>query len=282
MFPYGSRLAVAGFLNRAFENLYVLVIGRTFSPVEVGFYQRAQSFNRMGAQNLHHIVGRVTFPLYATIQEDPVRMKRAFSRTLFLLCLVCFPLMALMAGIAEPLVVTLIGEKWLPSAPYLALLAVVGALYPVHAANLSVLKALGHSKIFLRLSLIKKSLALIFLLGTMRFGITAIILGNIANSIVALWINGYYNRRLIRMSYFEQLITAAIPAALATIVYVPVMLLTFVSFPHPAMHLGVGVATGAFVLAGAAFLIRYRIRPEIELILDRLPVGRPVKKLLFA
>lgn len=282
MFSYGSRMMAAGFINQVFENIYVLVIGRFFPAAEVGFYHRAQSFNRMGAQNLTSIVGRVLFPVYASIQDDSARMRRAFGRSLFLLGLTCFPMMALLAGVAEPLILTLIGEEWLPAVPYLQLLCVVGALYPIHAANLSVLKALGESRLFLRVELVKKSMALGILFITFWFGITAIIVGQILASLLALWINSFYNRRLIRISYREQMRICLLPVALAFGAFL-VAAGIVAAFPEGGpVALIFGCAAGLAVIAAGIFTVRYRIRPELELLLAKLPAGQPVRRWLFA
>ncbi len=85
--PYGSRLALAGVLQQIFNNLYVLFIGKFFVPVDVGFYQRADSFKKFGSENLNAITARVTFPLFARVQHEPERMKRGFLYAISLLAL---------------------------------------------------------------------------------------------------------------------------------------------------------------------------------------------------
>lgn len=282
MFPYGSRLAVAGFLNQAFENLYVLVIGRVFSPVDLGFYQRAQGFKRMTALNLNYVVGRVTFPVYSSIQDDPKRLKTVFIKTVFLLSLLCFPAMALMAGVAEPLIVTLIGEKWTPAAPYLSLLAVVGSMYPLNSINLSILKALGHSKLFLRLEILKRTLTLLVLFVTFRYGLYAILLGQIGTSLIALWINAFYNRQLIFTSYIEQVKVCTMPALLALAVFGASFVQKFLPIEGSLTRLIYGLVAGGSVLGIGIYLGRYRIQPELEMILRTVPAGNAVRRILYA
>lgn len=218
LFTYGSKLAVAGLIAQFFQNLHVLVIGKFYLPVDVGYYQRADSFKRMGAENLNAIIARVTFPMYAEIQDDLVRMRAVFEKSSVVLALFFFSLMGMMAGAAKPMVVLLIGEQWLPSVFYLQLLCVVGALYPIHAVNLSIIKAFGRSDLFLRLTIIKRSLGVSLLLLTFSFGIVAMICGQLLSSLISLWINAYYTRDLLKFSYREQLGAYIAPTLLGFVI----------------------------------------------------------------
>lgn len=65
-----------------------------------------------------------------------------------------------MAAVAEPMIITLIGEKWRPSIVYLQMLCFVGMMYPLHALNLNMLQVSGRSDLFLKLEVIKKILAI--------------------------------------------------------------------------------------------------------------------------
>ena len=102
------------------------------------------------------MVGRVTFPVFSTIQDDPARLKRGLKKALTTLVLVNFPMMIGLAIIARPLVLVMLTEKWAACIPYLQLLCVAGLLFPLQLMNLNVLQALGRSDLFLRLEIIKK------------------------------------------------------------------------------------------------------------------------------
>jgi len=197
MFHYGSRLAISGVLDQGFRNLYVLVIGKFFLPVDVGYFQRAQSLQQLPATNVQAIMGRVLFPLFSGMQDDPVRLRRAMRLSLQGTSFLIFPSMALLAALATPLVTVLLGEKWLPVVPLLQPLCLVGALYPWHAANLNLLKALGRSDAFLRLEVIKKVLIVVNIAITFRFGVLTMIYGMMISSVIGLAINVWYSKRLL-------------------------------------------------------------------------------------
>jgi O-antigen/teichoic acid export membrane protein len=110
-----------------------------------------------------------------------------------------------LAVIARPLVLVLLTEKWAACIPYVQLFCVSGLLFPLHVLNLNVLQALGRSDLFLRLEIIKKILVIINIAITWRWGISAMIYGIIAMSIISYYLNSYYTGVLIGYSIREQL-----------------------------------------------------------------------------
>jgi O-antigen/teichoic acid export membrane protein len=170
LFSFGSKLLFSGLLDVLFQNIYLVVIGKLFSPADLGFYSRAKEFSQLPVHNLSSSIGRVTYPVFSSIQNDKNRLRDGVRKTLSMMAILTFPLMIGLMVVAKPLVIILIGDRWLPSVPYLQLLCIVGLLYPLHAINLNVLKAQGRSDLFLKLEVIKKFNALIAILVTYRWG----------------------------------------------------------------------------------------------------------------
>lgn len=206
MFAFGSRLLFSGVLDNIFNNIYYVVIGRLFSAADLGFFTRASSFSDVPSQTVSAMVGRVTFPVFSTIQDDPARLKRGLKKALTMLGLLNFPIMIGLAVVSRPLVQVMLTEKWMPSVPYLRLLCVAGLLYPLHSLNLDILKALGRSDLFLRLEIIKKVMIVINIAVTWRWGISAMIYGIIITSIISYYLNSYYNGILIHYPIREQVL----------------------------------------------------------------------------
>jgi len=205
MFKFGSRMLASGLLNQIFNNIYLLVIGKLFSATDLGFFTRAQTLQAIPSETLSTMVGRVTFPVFSTIQDDPARLKRGLKKALTTLVLVNFPMMIGLAVIARPLVLVLLTEKWADCIPFLQLLCLAGLLYPLHLMNLNVVQALGRSDLFLRLEIIKKILIVINIAVTWRWGVSAIIYGIMVTSAISYYLNSHYNRVLIGYPIGEQL-----------------------------------------------------------------------------
>jgi teichuronic acid exporter len=205
MYAFGSKLMLSGLIDTTFKNIYYLVIGKFFSAVELGYYTRADQFQSLGSQNLTGVIQRVSYPVLASIQDDAVQLKSAYKKLIKSTMLFSFAVMIGLAAIAKPLVLTLIGGKWLPAVIYLQLLCFVGMLYPLHVLNLNMLNVQGRSDLFLRLELIKKALFIPMIVAGVFFGIKILILGMLAGSIFAYFINSYWSGRMIAYSSWEQL-----------------------------------------------------------------------------
>ncbi|VVS95290.1 lipopolysaccharide biosynthesis protein [Desulfoluna spongiiphila] len=205
MFAFGSRLLAAGLLNTFFVNIYLVVIGKLFSPVSLGYYTRAKGVQQLPTCTLSVIISRVTFPVFSSMQNDKPRLKSGARKALTMLVMINFPIMIGLAIVAKPLVLVLLTEKWLPCVTYLQLLCVVGMLYPLHVINLNVLTAQGRSDLFFRLEILKKILVTLSIGITYRWGIEAMLWGQIITSIIAYYVNAYYTRKLLDYSIFEQI-----------------------------------------------------------------------------
>tara|TARA_B110001469_G_scaffold117373_1_gene123296 strand:- start:14352 stop:15821 length:1470 start_codon:yes stop_codon:yes gene_type:complete len=281
MFPYGSRLALSTFLDRGFQSIYVLVIGRVFSAADLGYFQRAQSLQKLPVENIQGIIGRVTFPLFSKIQDDPPRMKRGMCKALQLSTLLIFPGMALLAAIAEPLVVTLIGVKWLPCVSYLQWLCAVGALYPVHAMNVNLLLAIGRADLFLHLELIKKGLVILNVVITYRFGIQAMIYGMVVTSIFGLLINTYYTNKFISYSFLGQFRDVFPMICIALVIFTANCgLIQVLSLSAPVMSALALSLGGLLLLLGVRF-VGASLKNEMGKILNGLPGGKVIGRLVL-
>ncbi|WP_162026094.1 MULTISPECIES: lipopolysaccharide biosynthesis protein [unclassified Lentimonas] len=282
IFPFGWRLAVSGVLDQVFQNIYVLVIGKCYLPIEVGYYQRAKGFQQLPMTNMQAILGRIAFPLFSTLQDEPERMRRGLSKAVQLGALIAFPLMAVMYVVAEPMIVLLIGDKWLPSAEYLKLLCIVGALYPLHALNLSALMGLGRSDLFLRLEIIKKVMVLVNILLTYRIGITAMIYGMIITSFLALFLNTYFSGRFIGYTFGQQ-IRDVLPIALLALVIWAVAGFVLSLFPiFDLIGLVSSLMAAIFVFTFGLRAVALGVHGELRTVLSRVPCGSWLGRLIFS
>ena len=103
---------VTGIINTFFQNLYLLVIGRVYSAVDLGFFTRADQFKSLPQQNLTKVIERVSFP-YCRNPEDDQKLKSSFRKLLKNAMFISFLLMFVLSAVSKALVITLIGENGL-------------------------------------------------------------------------------------------------------------------------------------------------------------------------
>lgn len=205
LFGFGSKLLLSGLIDTAYRNIYYLVIGKYFSAIELGYYTRADQFQSLPSSNLQGIIGRVSFPMLSSIQDNIPQLKEAYIKIIRSTMLITFVLMLGMAAAARPIILTLIGDKWEPCIIYLQMLCFVGMFYPLQALNLNMLQVLGRSDLFLKLEIIKKILAVPIILIAVFFGIKSMIIGMMILSIIAYYLNSYWSGIIIGYSFIEQL-----------------------------------------------------------------------------
>lgn len=204
LFSFGNKLLLSGLIDTAYRNIYYFIIGKYFSAVELGYFTRADQFQALPSQQLTGVFGRVSYPILSTIQNDVKKLRNAYKQIIKSTMLITFVFMLGMAAIAKPMILTLIGEQWLPSVIYLQMLCFVGMFYPLHALNLNMLKVLGRSNLFLRLEIIKTLLAIPVIIIGILYGIKIMILGMLINTIIAYYLNSFWSGKLIGYSSFEQ------------------------------------------------------------------------------
>ncbi len=202
---YSWKLLVSSLINNLYADLRILVIGRMYPLATLGFYNRGKQFPQLLAGNIDHTIQSVMFPALSRLQDDRLRMRSLVRRSIVTSSFLIFPLMVGLAVVAEPLVVLLITDRWLPSVPFLRIFCAIYALQPIHAANLQAINAMGRSDIFLKLEVIKKSIGLGILVYSLRFGIYGIALGGLAGGLLFTVINAFPNRTLLDYAYLDQL-----------------------------------------------------------------------------
>lgn len=204
LFSFGYKLLISGLIDTLYINLYLLIIGKYFSAQELGFYTRADNFKSLPSSNLQGIIGRVSYPVLASMQDDLPRLREAYKKLIRSTMLISFVMMLCMAAVARPMILSLIGEKWEPSIIYLQMLCFVGMFFPLHSLNLNMLQVLGRSDLLLRLEIIKKILAIPVIVVGIMLGIKEMIFGMIILTLIAYYLNSYWSGTLIGYSFLAQ------------------------------------------------------------------------------
>lgn len=203
-FNYGIKLMFSGILDLLFTNAYTIIIGKFFAPAQVGFYNRAENLQMFPVSAINSIIGKVTFPLFATIQNDDELLKMVYKKIMQMVLFLVTPTLVLMAVVAEPLFRLLLTEKWLPAVPYFQILCFNGILYPIHSYNLQILVVKGRSDLFLKLEIVKKILTVVIILISFQFGIYGLLYGSVIGSVLCFFINTHYSGKFLNYTAWQQ------------------------------------------------------------------------------
>ncbi|MCX2432357.1 lipopolysaccharide biosynthesis protein [Pedobacter sp. GR22-10] len=204
-FNFGYKLTLSGVLDISFENIYNIVIGRIYSVVSLGFYTRAFSLQMLPVQSISAALNKVTFPLFASIQDDDQKLKEVYRLIMIQVLFWVTMIMVTLQAVGAPLFNILFTSKWAPAVPFFQILCVYGMLYPLHLYNLNILLVKGRSDLFLKLEIYKKIVTIIGIASVIPFGIYGLIYFQILFSVISFFINTFYSGRLINYSLKDQL-----------------------------------------------------------------------------
>lgn len=257
LYSYGWKLLVSALIDRIYNEIRTLIIGKKYSSDMLGFYNKGNQIPNLIVDNINGSIQAVIFPALSAHQDNISAVKdmvrRAIKSSLFLI----FPMMIGLAVVAEPLVKILLTDKWLPAVPFIRTFCLSYSLWPIHTANLQAINALGRSDIYLYLELIKKTIGIVIIIITVLMGnIMAIAWGVLINGTISSFINAFPNKKLLKYSYIEQ-IKDILPFILLSLfmgisVYCLTFLLTDVWLLLTAQILG-----GVIIYFAAAKLLRF-------------------------
>ena len=247
MWSFGWKLLVSSLIDTTWKEIYQVVVGKCYSPATLGLYTRAKQFSQIFSNNLTTIIQRVSYPVLSTIQDDRERLKSAYKRVIKTTMLPTFVLMLGMAAVAKPMILVLLGEKWIGCVPFLILISIHGSMYPLHAINLNMLQVQGRSDLFLRLEIIKKFVAL----GPLLLGIFIDIYIMVGTSIITTcfnyYLNAYYSGPFLNYSIKEQVKDILPSLSIAVFMAVIVGGMTFIPI-SPFLLLPLQIVVGASIV----------------------------------
>ncbi|WP_442496799.1 lipopolysaccharide biosynthesis protein [Methylobacter sp. sgz302048] len=256
LFRFGGFMLLSGLLDTLYTRLYSVIIGKLYSARQLGFYTRADNIQQLPVSVLTNVLNRVAFPVFSAAAADKARLALGMRKVLRIIMLFNVPAMLGLMAVAEPLVITLIGEKWLPSVPILQVLCLAGMIWPLHALNLNVLMAQGHSNLFFRIEVIKKIISIAAIVTASFYGVMAIVWSEVIAAALCFPINAYYTGVFLGYSAWKQTLDILPYLAVSMLMMLVIWPIHIYFTFHPAAQLGLMIGVGAFVYLLACHLLR--------------------------
>ncbi len=147
MFGFSGKLLATTLFQQVNKNVFSVLLGRYYNAVVTGYYGNADRWMNMGTGTIDGMVTGVAQPTLTQVKDDPTRYLQVFRKMLRFTGFVAFPCMLGLALIAPEFIYLATGPKWMPSVPYLQLLSVYGAFYPVTSLYTKLIISKGRSDI---------------------------------------------------------------------------------------------------------------------------------------
>ncbi len=266
LFSYGWKVLASGLIDTIYTNLYTPFISKMYNSAMVGYYNRGNQFPQVIVNSMAQTMQAVMLPAFSRTQTDRETAAKMLRRAIKLSGFVMFPMMFGIMAVAEPMILLLLGEEWLPAVPLLRLCCLSYSVWHIHVANLQAINANGRSDIYLKLEIIKKIAGVAVLLFSVRLGITYMLLFKALFDYVCTAINAYPNKKIIGYgpaSQWKDILPEFILAALMGVaVYLLQLFLTgqgilgMQSAGQLVLMLAVQVCFGAALYGGVAVALR--------------------------
>lgn len=259
LFSFGSRLLVGSVITNIYLNLYNLIIGKFYSPADLGFYNRGYTLAQYLPANIYSILSRIVYPIECELQDDREKLIRIHYKYMRLTYYIISPTMILLAVLAKPLISVVLTEKWIPAAPLLSIISLTYLISPLSQYTLQMLNVIGRSKLFLKSILTNRFFSFIILIITLPFGIEALTWGIFASTAIEYFIALYAFSRAMKVSIRNQL-GAVTDILLPSLLTGGITLLLYLLLDGDYIQLLVGGLTGLSTYIAMTFLLKLEER----------------------
>lgn len=257
LLSFGLPLVGMNIVSAVALNVDYIFIGRYLGSESLGVYSLAFRIPELTILYFCGVVAQVIFPIFGKIRDDADALNRGFLETARYVALVTVPIGLGMALLAEPLVLTIFGEKWLDVAPVLQGISIYALFISLGFNAGDVYKAQGRPGILTLMSILH-----IFLLVPGLFWAVTIL----ANIVVVGWVQAFVAfiisvvyllvaLNMLKMSIGKLLNALKAPFVPALGMTSAVLVVVHYVAGFPAwIQLTIGIAVGGFVYLGLLYL----------------------------
>ena len=276
---YGGLMAVGQLFGFVQSQADILVAGRWFDAHLVGIYTTALLLTQIFNNKVVPPLNEVAFAAYARMQNDRPALTAGFTRSTRAIMVAAMPFFFGLAAVAEPLVLTLLGEKWREIVPLLLPLALAMPFWTLFTLLRPATDALGRPGIASGNAAAGALLMpVVFLVGA-QWGIVGIAWAWMVAYPLLLGFAAVRSLPIIGIRSIDLLRAVAPPVLAAAVMAAAVMLFDRMLPAMPQLlRLGVLVATGGPIYCLWLFLFaRETVRDLIALVRGRrMPTGADV------
>jgi PST family polysaccharide transporter len=147
----------------------------------LGLYQLAFNISSWPVSSISQAVERISFAGFSRVANSVKALRHAFTRSIGLLMAITVPACVLLATLARPLIHTIYGQRWVPAAHALSLLAILGLMRVAYGLINDCMAVNGRRNTLMGVqALWLTALVPVLLIGARLRGITGVSIGHVA------------------------------------------------------------------------------------------------------
>ncbi len=202
-FAFSNKLLASGAIGAIFNNIYPSIIAMFYPMQQVGYYTQAFKYQDTPFVVLSDTFRSVSMLILSEINDQTERLRRVVSKLIKSISFLSFPIALILILIAEPLFVTLFGDKWLPSVPYFQILCLGGAVSPFTFILNELFIAKERADFFLSVEIVKRIILIGLIIAFFKQGITGLAVSWVVYMYITLIISLFLSKKLIAYSIWN-------------------------------------------------------------------------------
>lgn len=247
MLRFGATLFIGSFATMVLLQFDNFLVGTFIGAAALGYYALAYKVAQWPTGLVTHIVSRAALPTYAKLQDDSIRLGKAFEMSLWLILRVATPLALAIFVSAPDFLILLYGEKWLPGAILLRFLVGYSLLRPLLDDTGALFIAIGKPRLITTV-LIAQAVTLVLVATPLTLTLNAI--GTAIGVGVAFFVGILLTYRFVSQTIPINLIQLFLPSLVAAVVSITMYFMLARLFDLNAFQLFTRVILKGVLAAG--------------------------------
>ena len=271
MAPFSFRLLTTDLISSIYNNISQMFIGKIYSADTLGYFNQAQKFKDLPLTSAMQSVQSVTYPALSQIGDQREKFAESYRQVLMVVAFMLMPVMVGIVAVAEDLFALLLGEKWMPTVPYLQILCLMGLFQPLAMIAYNILKVKSNGAIILRLEIAKKALMTLILVVTIPHSVKAVAWGLVAMSFCEFVINFVASMRYASLGVWCMVRTLLPVLLITAAMYAAVLGMgRLMADAGVAVRLLSEIATGVVVYTLLALALRLEAMGEVRSLIRKI------------
>lgn len=246
------------FLDFWGNNVSSLIIGKSYSTKDLGYYNRANILPETIGLNAYNSINSVLLPTLASLQNDRDAMKRVTRKVMSLTEYIILPMMFGLIGVANVLIPVLLTDKWVSSIPLMYFCCISFAINPIRAIGYNVFYARGDSRLSVNIEILRATLMIVGILIVILVFQEALIYVLLSNALISLVVAGatHYRVKSCIGYSFRELYSDVFPSLVMSLIMMSIVLLVGNLQMNKVLLLIIQVLIGGTIYMGMSLVLK--------------------------
>ncbi|WP_270501790.1 lipopolysaccharide biosynthesis protein [Kluyvera ascorbata] len=225
-----------------------VIIGFYGSVVTLGIYAFSRRVFGSIADILNNAIANVTYPLYASVQDNLVELKKVFFKTTFFSTLLSLPAFTGLIIISPYLIPLVFGSQWLVAIPVIQVCCLIGFVSCIGSIQMSLIKGLGRTSWILKYQLFQQLSTAVLVFAFAKDGALALMLAIAIKTFIVWPYTVYYIARILQVRIRLYLLNFLKPVLSVVLMYVcckivEYMIIDYGNFMHLLILILIGISS---------------------------------------